>query len=214
MSKLFKWMKNSKNIKDKEVGIQERKEEENIQETTSQADPPISMDRRTSSTLLSTLVEHDEEDSDIELPVFYSSKTSSIIPNMKFKDRKRSSSSTASSEGYQSQTSRSTLADDTLDIIHEGTLSSSSSASSYFTAQGSMTAISSSCSRRDSFPSFIAEVTTASDAEMMQEKRFEELTARVDKLEGQMEHMEKLVIENRGLVSMPEKKEVYIIVKL
>ena len=203
-------MKNSKNTKDKEVVIQEKKEEENVQEAASQADPPNFLGRRRSSTLLSTIVEHDEEDSDIELPVFYSSKTSSIIPNMKFKDRKRSSSSTASSEGYQIQTSRSTLADDTLDTIHEDTLSSSSSASSYFTAQGSMNTISSSCSRRDSFPSFTAEVTTASDAEIMQEKRFEELTARVDKLEGQMEHMEKLVIEIRGLVSMPERNKVYI----
>ena len=205
----FKWMKNLRN---KKVAIQEKKEE-NIQEATSQADPPISLGRRTSSTLLSTLVEHDEEDSDIELPIS-DGYSSSVMPNMKsYKDRKRSSSSTASS-GYQSQTSRSTLADDTLDTIHKGTLSSSSSASSYFTAQGSMNTISSS---RDSYPSFTVEVTTAGDAEMMQEnierlnklvKWFEGLTARVDKLEGQMERTEKLVMEIRRLVSPPEKKEV------
>ena len=50
---------------------------------------------------------------------------------------------------------------------------------------------------------------------MMQENEFvkcsiEELAARVDKFETQLERVEKLLMEIRRLVSFPKSKEVYI----
>ena len=84
--KIFKWKK--KNIRKKEVAIQEKKEQESIQEATSEANPPIFTGRGTSSTLLSTVEEHDEKDSEIESPGSYSSEASSAMPSMKSTVRK------------------------------------------------------------------------------------------------------------------------------
>ena len=215
MSWIPRWKRKSK--KDKELTVSEDRED-NIPTATDEAKPSLSLPSGTIPTPLFTLIEHNEEDGKIKTPTVSHSSEASSNTTLKVPTRRSlrrpQPTSFSSDIGYQSQTSRSTIADDLSDPFRERTVSGASSVSSYYSPQGSVNLAPSPTRIRNLSPS----VTAESKDDMMQslkgnvdkmnelvkclECRIGELTQRVGKLE------ETLAVEERRPVSLHPEVEV------
>ena len=221
MSWMPRWKRKSK--KDKEPTVSEDREE-NITRATDEAKPSLSLPSGTFPTPLVTLIEHNEEDSKTKSPAVSqcseaSSNTTLKVPTRR-PLRRPQPASLSSDVGYQSQTSRSTIADDLLDPFRERTVSGASSVSSYYSPQGSVNLAPSPTRTRNLSPSFAADnkddmmQSLKENVEKMNELvkclecRIGELTQRVGKLE------EKLVEERRSVSLDPEVEVAIVFIKM
>ena len=216
MSWLPRWKRKSK--KDKELAVSEDRKESSP-EATDEAEPPVPLASGPYHTPLFTLTEHDEEDSNTNLPVdsptSEASSTKLKVPPRRAL-RRPQPASFCSDGGYQSLTSRSTIADDLSDPFRERAMSGGSSVSSYYTPQGSVNFAPSPTSTRDSPPSF----PEASKDEMMQamKENFEKMNELVKHLESSIEELsqrvgkieEILAVERRRPVSLLPVEEVHM----
>ena len=211
------WIWKRKSKKDKEQALHEDREE-NSPPATDEAKPSLPLRSGTYPTPLFTLIEHSEEDSKIKSsPVSHSSEASS---NMTLKVpthrplRRPQPASFSSDVGYQSQTSRSTIADDLSVPFRERTVSGASSVSSYYSPQGSVNFAPSPTRTPNLSPSFPVDskddvmqslkesVEKISELVTCLQCRVEELTQRVGKLEDTR------AAERRSSVSLHPKIEV------
>jgi hypothetical protein len=215
MSWLPRWKRKSK--KDKELAVSEDRKESSP-EAKDEAEPPVPLASGPYPTPLFTLTEHDEEESNMKIPVDSHTSEASSTAKLKVPTRRAlrrpQPASFCSDGGYQSLTSRSTIADDLSDPFRERAMSGGSSVSSYYSPQGSVNFAPSPTSTRDSPPSF----PEASKDEMMQamKENFEKMNELVKHLESSIEELsqrvakieEILAVERRRPVSLPPVAEL------